>query len=90
MDNLWVVLIQRFCYRQFMYFVTLRALFSAIKGDRQRWNKLDRRASVGIAGGWRDGMNPARCNAQRLQDGEAARSVRRGSRNGGNLPTVIP
>jgi peptidoglycan-N-acetylglucosamine deacetylase len=36
------VLIQRFFYRQFMYFVTFKSIFAAIKGRRHGWNKLNR------------------------------------------------
>jgi spore germination protein YaaH/peptidoglycan/xylan/chitin deacetylase (PgdA/CDA1 family)/glycosyltransferase involved in cell wall biosynthesis len=44
--SLWVVLIQRFYYRQFMYVVALKSVYLALKGGRQGWNKLDRKASV--------------------------------------------
>lgn len=40
------VLIQRFFYRQFMYFVTFKSIFAAIKGRRHGWNKLNRTNSV--------------------------------------------
>ena len=49
LGRLWVVLIQRFFYRQFMYILTFRAVFSAVKGRRHGWNKLDRRATVPAA-----------------------------------------
>ena len=45
-SSVWVVLIQRFYYRQFMYIVTFRALLAALSGRRHGWNKLDRKASV--------------------------------------------
>jgi hypothetical protein len=44
--SMWVVLIQRFCYRQFLYVVTLRSLIAAIVGRRHGWNKLERLATV--------------------------------------------
>jgi peptidoglycan-N-acetylglucosamine deacetylase len=44
--TIWVVLIQRFYYRQFMYVVTFRAVLEAIRGRRHGWNKLDRQATV--------------------------------------------
>jgi cellulose synthase/poly-beta-1,6-N-acetylglucosamine synthase-like glycosyltransferase len=44
--TLWVVLIQRFCYRQFLYYVTVRSLVAALAGSRHGWNKLERVASV--------------------------------------------
>lgn len=46
--GLWVVLIQRFYYRQFMYLVAIKSVFLALKGGRQHWNKLDRKASVSL------------------------------------------
>gem|GEM_PF-5117293 len=46
MASLWVVLLQRFYYRQFMYTVTICALVRVFKGKRQHWNKLERTASV--------------------------------------------
>ena len=45
-SGLWVVLIQRFYYRQFMYLVALKSVVLALRGGRQHWNKLDRKASV--------------------------------------------
>jgi len=49
--HLWVILIQRFYYRQFMYVVAWRSSFAAIKGLRQKWHKLDRQASIdGVRG----------------------------------------
>jgi hypothetical protein len=41
-----LILIQRFFYRQFMYIVTFKSIISAIKGRKQRWNKLKRTDSV--------------------------------------------
>jgi len=46
--TLWVVLIQRFFYRQFMYIVAFKSIIEAIKGGRQAWNKLDRKGSVAL------------------------------------------
>ncbi len=45
-SRLWVVLLQRFYYRQFMYFVTMRAAFAAVRGARHGWNKLERTGTV--------------------------------------------
>jgi len=41
-----LVLIQRFYYRQFMYFITFKAMFAMLKGRRHGWNKLERQGSV--------------------------------------------
>ncbi|MDP4109252.1 MAG: glycosyltransferase [Bacillota bacterium] len=48
MRYLWLVLIQRFFYRQFMYIITFRSIIAAIKGRRHGWNKLDRTSSVSL------------------------------------------
>ena len=44
--GLWVVLIQRLCYRQIMYVVTFLTLMAAAKGGRHGWNKLMRLGSA--------------------------------------------
>lgn len=44
--RLWVVFIQRFYYRQFLYVVALKSVLQALKGSRQFWNKLERRGTV--------------------------------------------
>ncbi|MCE9599381.1 MAG: glycosyltransferase [Spirochaetia bacterium] len=41
-----LVLIQRFFYRQFMYFITFKAMFAMLKGRRHGWNKLERQGTV--------------------------------------------
>jgi peptidoglycan-N-acetylglucosamine deacetylase len=38
--------LQRFCYRQILYVVILRALLSCLRGNAQGWNKLARVGSV--------------------------------------------
>jgi peptidoglycan-N-acetylglucosamine deacetylase len=43
---LWMLLIQRFTYRQMMYFVSLKAMVAALRGARHGWRKLDRTGSV--------------------------------------------
>ena len=45
---IWLILIQRFFYRQLMYVITFKALFAAIRGKRHGWNKLKRKGSVKI------------------------------------------
>jgi cellulose synthase/poly-beta-1,6-N-acetylglucosamine synthase-like glycosyltransferase/peptidoglycan/xylan/chitin deacetylase (PgdA/CDA1 family)/spore germination protein YaaH len=42
----WLVFIQRFAYRQFMYWVVLRAFIAAARGGLVGWGKLDRKATV--------------------------------------------
>ncbi len=37
---------QRFCYRQLMYFVAIKAILAAIQGQMIGWNKLERTARV--------------------------------------------
>jgi cellulose synthase/poly-beta-1,6-N-acetylglucosamine synthase-like glycosyltransferase len=46
---LWMLLIQRFTYRQMMYFVSLKAMLAAVRGARHGWKKLDRTGSVELA-----------------------------------------
>ncbi len=43
---LWMLLIQRFTYRQMMYYVSLKAMIAAMRGARHGWRKLDRTGSV--------------------------------------------
>jgi len=45
---LWMLLIQRFTYRQMMYYVSLRAMLAALRGARHGWRKLDRTGSVDL------------------------------------------
>jgi hypothetical protein len=40
--------LQRFLYRQLLYYVVIRSLLTAIRGNRVGWNKLDRRGTVRI------------------------------------------
>jgi peptidoglycan-N-acetylglucosamine deacetylase len=43
---LWMLLIQRFTYRQMMYWVSLKAMIAAMRGARHGWRKLDRTGTV--------------------------------------------
>jgi cellulose synthase/poly-beta-1,6-N-acetylglucosamine synthase-like glycosyltransferase len=43
---LWMLLIQRFTYRQMMYWVSLKAMLAAVRGARHGWKKLDRTGTV--------------------------------------------
>ena len=45
---MWLILIQRFFYRQFMYVITYRAIVAMLKGRRYGWNKLDRTGGAGL------------------------------------------
>ncbi len=40
--------LQRFCYRQILYVVILRALLACLRGNAQGWNKLARVGSVAL------------------------------------------
>lgn len=42
----WLVFIQRFAYRQIMYWVVLRSLLAALRGGLVSWGKLERKATV--------------------------------------------
>jgi hypothetical protein len=45
---LWWLFLQRFCYRQVMYYVMVRSVLTAIKGVVVGWGKLERKATVEI------------------------------------------
>jgi cellulose synthase/poly-beta-1,6-N-acetylglucosamine synthase-like glycosyltransferase len=45
---LWLVFLQRFVYRQVMYYVAIRAVLDSLRGGHIGWNKLDRSASVRV------------------------------------------
>ncbi len=42
----WLVFLQRFVYRQVMYWVVLRSCMAALRGGLVGWGKLDRKATV--------------------------------------------
>ena len=43
---MWLILIQRFFYRQFMYIITYRSIIAMLRGRRHGWNKLERTGNV--------------------------------------------
>jgi len=47
--DIWVVVVQRFVYRPFLYVVTFAVVLAALHGARQRWNKLARTGAVDVA-----------------------------------------
>ena len=42
----WLVLLQRFVYRQLMYLVVVKSVYMALKGRLVGWGKLERKATV--------------------------------------------
>ncbi len=48
-DLVWIP-IQRFGYRQLMYYVVVKAVFTAVRGPRVGWGKLERRATAAVGG----------------------------------------
>ncbi len=46
-DLLWIP-IQRFGYRQVMYYIVVKAVLTAIRGPMVGWNKLERRATAAV------------------------------------------
>jgi len=46
MKWLLMLLIQRFTYRQLMYYISLKAMIATIRGSRHGWQKLERTGSV--------------------------------------------
>jgi cellulose synthase/poly-beta-1,6-N-acetylglucosamine synthase-like glycosyltransferase len=45
---LWWLFLQRFCYRQVMYYVMIKSLAVATRGVTVGWGKLDRKATVEV------------------------------------------
>jgi hypothetical protein len=45
----WLVLLQRFVYRQVMYLVVVKSVFAALRGRGMGWGKLERKATVELA-----------------------------------------
>lgn len=45
---LWWLFLQRFCYRQVMYYVMVRSVMTALHGTIVGWGKLERKATVTI------------------------------------------
>ena len=43
---LWWLFLQRFCYRQVMYYVMIKSVAVAIRGPRVGWGKLERKATA--------------------------------------------
>ena len=43
---MWLILIQRFFYRQFMYVITYQSIIAMLRGRHHGWNKLARTGSV--------------------------------------------
>ena len=46
---LWWVLLQRFGYRQLMYYVVLKSVIKAVSGSSVGWDKLQRKGTVAAA-----------------------------------------
>ena len=44
----WLIFLQRFAYRQVMYWVVVRSFAAALSGRLVGWGKLDRKATVEI------------------------------------------
>ena len=45
---IWWLLIQRFGYRQLMYYVVVRSISTALRGTFVGWSKLERTGTVNI------------------------------------------
>jgi hypothetical protein len=43
---LWWLVLQRFGYRQLMYYVVVRSVWTALKGPSVGWGKQERKATV--------------------------------------------
>ena len=44
----WLIFLQRFAYRQVMYWVVVRSFAAALRGQLQGWGKLERKATVAL------------------------------------------
>jgi peptidoglycan-N-acetylglucosamine deacetylase len=44
----WLIFLQRFAYRQVMYWVVVRSFAAALRGQLVGWGKLERKATVGL------------------------------------------
>jgi hypothetical protein len=44
----WLIFLQRFAYRQVMYWVVVRAFLVAARGRLVGWGKLERKATVQV------------------------------------------
>ena len=44
----WLIFLQRFAYRQVMYWVVVQSFAAALSGRLVGWGKLDRKATVGL------------------------------------------
>jgi len=42
----WLIFLQRFAYRQVMYWVVVRSVLAALRGRLVGWGKLERKATV--------------------------------------------
>jgi peptidoglycan-N-acetylglucosamine deacetylase len=42
----WLIFLQRFVYRQLMYWVVVRSFKTAVQGRGVGWGKLERKATV--------------------------------------------
>jgi hypothetical protein len=45
---LWWLFLQRFCYRQVMYYVMVKSVATAARGALVGWGKLERKATVEV------------------------------------------
>ena len=47
---LWWLVLQRFGYRQIMYYVVVKSVIKAVQGRVVGWGKLERKATVSVDG----------------------------------------
>ena len=47
---LWWLVLQRFGYRQIMYYVVAKSVYKAVQGRLVGWGKLERKATVTTGG----------------------------------------
>ena len=44
----WLILLQRFAYRQVMYWVVVKSFFAALQGTARGWGKQERKGTVAL------------------------------------------
>jgi hypothetical protein len=68
--------VQRFSYRQIMYYICFKAMIEAVRGARHGWRKLDRTGSVTVTPALADAAQAAAGDAEDKSAYDSARAPR--------------
>jgi cellulose synthase/poly-beta-1,6-N-acetylglucosamine synthase-like glycosyltransferase/peptidoglycan/xylan/chitin deacetylase (PgdA/CDA1 family)/spore germination protein YaaH len=71
-----LLLVQRFSYRQIMYYICFKAMIEAVRGARHGWRKLDRTGSVTVTPALADAAQAAAGDAEDKSAYDSARAPR--------------